>query len=215
MESIQNPNTNIAAFGGVLLSGYVSLLVGYSLLRKKAQNVSDGRPITEVPWWTSFCSSLSAALFALALLWTVDLAALFAELADAMNAICPLLITPDNCYHAALHWHLLCVAIGCVAVIAFTILIYTTYTEATRTVSAPSEQRSYPFLLLSCSNFFSTASLLLCVPLLYAEKLFDLVGERFWTSASAAFAFLAVMAYTFGTALWLVAAVRRFFRGWY
>lgn len=211
---MQNLNTNIIAFGSVLLSGYLSLLVGYSVLRRKAQEVSAGRPINEVPWWKSFCSWLSIALFALALLWTIDLALLFSDLADSTNAICPLLITPDECHHAALNWHLLCVAIGCVGAISFTILIYTTYTEATRTVSSPSE-RSYPFLLLSCSNCFSIASLLLCVPLLYPQKLFALVGSRYWTHASAAFAFLAVMAYTFGTALWIVAAVRVFRRGWW
>ena len=207
MQTMQNPNTNILALGSVLLSGYASLLVGYSVLRWKAQKVSNGRPITEIPWWNSFCTSLSIALFALAILWTVDLAALFADLADSIDSICPDLITPDKCHHAALNWHLLCIAIGCIAAISFTILLYTTYTEATRTVSAPSE-RAYPFLLLSCSHCCSAASLLLCVPLLYPEKLFALVGPSQWTRASAAFAFLAVVAYTFGTALWIVAAVR-------
>ena len=213
-QTMQNLNTNILACGSVLLSGYVSLLVGYSVLRWKAQRISAGRPINEIPWWNSFCTSLSIALFALAVLWTVDLAALFADLADSMNTICPLLVAPDKCHHAALDWHLLCVAIGCVAAISFTILIYTTYAEATRTVTSPLE-RSYPFLLLSCSHCFSAASLLLCVPLLYPAKFFALVGPSHWTSASATFAFLAVVAYTFGTALWVVAAVRVFCRRWW
>ena len=211
---MENVNTNVLAFGSVLLWGYVSLIVGYSVLRRKAQTLSAGRPITEVPWWNPFCTALSLTLFMLAVLWTVDLAALFADLADSLNAICPFLITPDQCHHAALNWHLLCVAIGCVATISLTILIYTTYTEATRTVPSPPE-RTYPFRLLGCSNGFSAASWLLCVPLHYPEKLFALVGPRDWTRASAAFAFVAVTAYTFGTALWIVAAVRAFCRRWW
>ena len=189
---------------------YASFLIAYFVFRRKAQKVSAGRPIIQVPGWKSFCSSLTVGLFTGALLWTIDIAALFADLTDSMNGICPLLITPDECRDAALDWQMICVGIGWVAAIAFTILIYTTYTEATRTAS-PSE-RSYPFLLLSCSHCFSAASWLLCAPLFYPPKLFALVGPHYWVDASAVFAFFAIIAYTFGTALGIMAAVRMYCR---
>ena len=209
MESISNFSTNMFACGGVFLYGYVSLIVAYFVLRRKAQNVSADRPILEVPWWKSFCASLSKGLFIIALLWTITLAVIFSQMPNLTNRTCPLLITPGECRLAAPSWQILCVGTGLVAALAFTVLIFTTYTEATRPVpSAP--ERSYHFCLLASSHCFSAASWLFCVPLLYPAKLSALVGPLDSTSISAVFAFLAVTAYMVGTALWIVVAVRVF-----
>lgn len=124
------------AYGG-LLSRYRSPLVTYLTLRRKAQKASTGRPVMQVPWWKSFCWFLSAGLI-IGAAWTSDIAVLFADLVSALDEICPILSTLDECRRAALDWLAICLGLGGGTVVTF-IIIRTTYARnaARRPQSAP------------------------------------------------------------------------------
>ena len=199
-----------------ILLGYEALFVGYGaslltyfILRRKAKRNSGGQSIIQIKWWRYLCYSLYTGLFSGAIIWSVLIAILFADLVSLLDQICPALITPDACRYATLNWRMICIALGEVAAAAFILIVYTTLMEAKRTVSTP--ERSYPLAILTSSHFLLVVSWLLCTPLTYPLKLFSLTGTKSWTRASFAFAALAVSAYSFGTALWIIALLRVFY----
>lgn len=189
-----------------LLIGYGSSLATYLILRRTAHRDSAGRPIIQIPSWKISCWLLTVGLFSGATEWIIAIASLFADLVSSLNETCPLLIRQDECRRAALDWQTTCVWLVEGACAAFCIIIATTHAEAKRTESPP--ERAYPLVLLTCSHCLLVASWLLCTPLTYRLKLFSLVGPKHWTTVSSAFAFAAIMAYIFGTALGVIALIR-------
>lgn len=208
---MQDLTAILLGYGGLLI-GYGSPLIAYFTLRKKAQRNFPGRPIVQIPWWKLFCWFLSSRLFLGASMWTVATASLFANLVSSLDETCPFLITPDECRRAAHVWQLFCVGLVEFALAAVTIIAYTTYAEANRTASPP--ERAYPLMVLTCSHCLLVVSWLLCTPLTYPLNFFSFVGTKRWTSASSAFAFVAIVAYIFGTALWIIALIRVFCAWW-
>lgn len=208
---MQDLTAILLGYGGLLI-GYGCPLITYLLLHKKAERNSPDRSIIRLPWWKLFSWFLSAGLFIGASLWTVVIAHLFADLVSSLDETCPLLITPDKCRRAAQVWQSTCVGLAEFAFAAFVIIAYTTYAEAKRTASPP--ERAYPLVILTCSHCFLVVSWLLCTPLTYPLRLFGFVGTRYWTNASSGFAFVAIAAYIFGTALWIIALVRVFYTWW-
>ena len=199
----------LLGYGGLLI-GYGSPLIAYFLLRERAQRNSSDGPIIQIHWWKFYCWFLSAGLFMGAGLWTVSTASLFANLVSSLDETCPLLITPDECHSAAQTWKPSCVGLAEFALAAFITIAYTTYAEAKRT-AAPPPERAYPLVILTCSHCLLVVSWLLCTPLTYPLQFFSFVGTKYWTSVSSAFAFVAVVAYIFGTTLWIIALVRTFY----
>lgn len=194
---------------GSLLAGYGFLILTYLVVRRKAQRDSAGRPIVEIQGWKSFSSFLCAGLLLGANSWTITLAYVFANLVPSLDETCRSLITQTECRRAVWNWQLICVAVGVFAVAAFVVIVRETKVEAERTASPP--ERSYPPMLLACSHCLFVVSWLLCTPLTYPLKVFNLVGRNHWAVVSTVFAFCAITAYISGTAQWIIALVRIFY----
>ncbi|CAF9942251.1 MAG: hypothetical protein ALECFALPRED_009631 [Alectoria fallacina] len=190
--------TILLAYGGLLV-GYGSPLVTYLILRSKAQKAAAGRPIIQMPWWKVFCCFLPTGLFIAGGLWAVAIALSYPDLVSSFDELCPSLIMQDQCGRAALNWQAACVGLGEGAVAAFVFIVGATHTEVKRTATTP--ERFYPLVILTCSHCLLVVSWLLCTPLATPLKIFNLVGSKNWTSVSSAFAFFAMTAYIFGTAL--------------
>lgn len=192
-----------------LFVGYGTSLLTYFILRRKAKRNSGGQPIVQIELWRHLCCFLYTGLCSGAIAWIVCIAILFADLVRFLDQICPALITPDECRYATLNWRMICIALGEVAAAAFILIVYMTLVEAKRTVSTP--ERCYPLAILTWSHSLLVVSWFLCTPLTYPLKLFSLTGSNSWICVSYAFAALAISAYTFGTALWIIAWLRMFY----
>lgn len=192
-----------------LLVGYGATLFTYFIMRRIAKRDSDGQPIIQIKWWRILCCYFYTGLFLGAIIWSVCIAILFADLVPFLDQICPALITLDECRYATLNWRMICIALGEVAAAAFILIVSITLMEAKRTVSTT--ERCYPLAVLTWSHFLLVVSWLLCTPLTYPLELFNLTGANSWIRVSYAFGALAVSAYTFGTALWIIALLRVFY----
>ena len=143
-------------------------------------------------------------------LWTtVTFALSYDHLVSSLDGLCPSLITQDQCLRAALNWQTVCVVLGEGAVTAFVFSVGATHAEVKRTATTP--ERFYPLVILTFPHCLLVVSWLLYTPLATPLKIFSLVESKNLTSVSSAFAFFAIMAYMFGTALWIIALVRVFF----
>ena len=191
---------------GALLVGYGASLLTYFILRGRAKRDSGGQPINQIEWWRYLCCSLYTGLLSGAIIWSVCIAILFANLVPFLGQVCPALITLDECHYATLNWKMICIALGEVAVAACILILYMTMMEVRRTVSTP--ERSYPLAVLTWSHSLFVVSWLLCTALTYPLRLLSLTGTHSWIQVSYAFGAFAVSAYTFGTALWIVALLR-------
>lgn len=199
---------NLLSYGG-LLFGYGLALAAYLRLRIKAQRESAGRPIFQVQRWKSFCYFLSRALLMVATIWSIAIALSFADLVLSLDEVCLSLITQDECYGAASSWQQNCIIVADVAFPVFVLTVGIVLREAKCTDSPP--EHSYSLPVLTCSHFLLVVSSLMCTPLSYPLKLFNLTGTNHWISASLVLALIAVLAYILGTALWIVALARIFF----
>ena len=205
---MQDFDVTLLTFGG-LIFGYGLLLVAYLRLRRKAQRDSAGRPIRQIQSLESSCYSLSRILLLVAMMWSVLIPLSFADLVLSLDEVCPSLITQDECYGAASSWRENCITLAEVAFAVFILTVGIVLREAKRNDSSP--ERSHPLPVLTSSNFLLVVSWLMCDLLSYPLKLFHLTGTNHWISASLALAFIAVLAYIFGTALWIAALARIFF----
>lgn len=208
-ETMQDLFAIFCGYGGLLV-GYGALLLAYFMLRREAQRNSGIRTFIQIHRWELLCLAFYTGLFSGALLWTIWIGTIFAYLEPELDQICPGLMAPDDCPHAALDWRLICILLAEIALAAFIVIVYTIRVEARRTVS-PLE-RPWLLLLLTWSHCLLVISWLLCTPLTYPLKLFSLTGTSAWTRVSSGFAAGSIAAYTFGTALWIIALLRLFYK---
>ena len=205
---MQDLTTTFLVQGGLLV-GYGSPLIAYLFLRRKARRTSAGRPIIQIQWWNSVCGFLCAGLLAGAIAWIIAIATLFAGLSYSLDDICPSLITQDECSRAKLHWDNICAGLiecGCAAIV---FIMWMAHAAAKWTDSSP--ERTFPLILLTCSHCLFVASWLSCAPLNYSLEVFSIIGTKYWTAVSSAFAFLAILAYILGTTLWMLASISVFY----
>lgn len=191
---------------GSLGAAYGFLTLTYLILRRKAQRDSASRSINELPWWKSYRRGLCAVMFIGAFIWTVSTADLFPRIVSSLKEICPSLITKNECSHVADNWQWICVGLAESTVAVIFVINRVIYDEARSRESTA--EGTYRLELLFCSHCLLAISWFLCVPLTHPVDLFGLVGKRHWTVASSALAFFAVLAFEFGTALWIVALVK-------
>ena len=196
----------LLSHGGLLVGYGVLLLACLFVLHREAQRDSGGRTIIQIIRWQKICLALHTVLFSGAFMWILYIAIVFAHLVPYMDQICPTLIAPDDCLHAALTWRVICILLGEIALAAFIVIVYKI---RKRTVSPP--ERAWPLAALTWSHILLVVSWQLCTPLNYPLEVSSLIGTRAWTRVSSGFAAGSITAYTFGTALWIIALFRAFY----
>lgn len=193
----------------VLGSLYVSLLIGFLVLRRKARRTFSDRPTRHIEWWKRVCGCLCALLLAGAIPWIGVNAALFARLVSSLDEICPSLLSQDKCDLATAHWQSLCILLSegvCAA-----ILIIAWFTRAAAKYTEPNSDHFYPLSILTASHCQFVTSWILCAPLIYPLEFFNTIGKRHWVGMSLSLAFFAVLQYIFGTTLCILASIRIYY----
>lgn len=190
---------------GALLLGYVSLVLGFLILRRKARRTFSRQPVRQIPWWKRVCWYLCAGLVAGAIAWIGANADLFAGLVSSLDEICPSLVPQAECDRATDLWQDMCIALmECAGVI---IVIIAWIARGAANWTQPNSDHFYPIFLLASSHCLLVASWLLCIPLMYPLQVFGIIGKRHWIDVSSMFAFFAVLGYMIGTALWILALI--------
>lgn len=206
---MEDLKTSLLVYGSLLMA-YASPTTVYFLFRRRAQMLSNGQPIIQIPWWKFFCKCFCLALTFGAIAWIGTIGLLFGHLVHAMNRICPTLTSREGCGRATEGWHtasVLLIQCGCLAII---VIGYRTRAESNRTLQSPAES-PYPLVLLICSHTLLVVSWIVCRPLRYSLEIFSIVGTNYWITASIACGFVAILAYIVGITLWAVALVRWYF----